>query len=316
MQQASLVIVKQGSLATETLSKNGLQKKVHVVVKNQPFVVLLGIAGSEVPVSMDKYTLEPRLLYDNEIMKEVDFVKHKPLEMVKTMPGESGEQINMELKLKVLTSQLEDMLFRIRFNAYEIEGNKRFTIVSEPIKVVSKPEQVKKSNKKQASITQPHPSTKKRDLNETLVESLVRIEANMEQYSNLVQRQAEITQIQQDSQTALVDSLTQQILVLQERDKNVKHQKVASPFQTAFEAFLVAFEKTPAELRAAKIRKAARTAPKDTETLLCDLQTGMSDLSSSKLGQLDEKGTAESMQKATFAPWFPEMDSFFPTTSM
>jgi hypothetical protein len=138
--------VKQSSLATENSFKNGIQKTVHIVVKNQPFVVSLGLAGNATFGESSK--IDCRLVYDSESLKEVDFVKKSPMEC-KIVQTESPAQINVELKMKVLTSQLEDMLFRIRFTVLDSETLRPLTVLTEPIKVVSKPEQAKKNSKKQ-----------------------------------------------------------------------------------------------------------------------------------------------------------------------
>lgn len=78
--------------------------------------------------------------------------------------SENGKQVNGEARINVLTSQLEDMLFRIRIKAESKAKSYAFPadealisaranplillLYSSPIKVVSKPDQVQKRRKK------------------------------------------------------------------------------------------------------------------------------------------------------------------------
>lgn len=79
-----LLTNNKSSLAVEQVSKNGIQQRVHVVVKNQPFllqVALLNNAPLENGMRLDfnRFPVEARLVYDCESLKEVDFLKLKPL---------------------------------------------------------------------------------------------------------------------------------------------------------------------------------------------------------------------------------------------
>jgi hypothetical protein len=147
MPPSPLVILRQNSLSIEHIYKNGLQKKVHVVVKNHPFMIQVGLSSSTwegQKIDFNRYPVEARLLYDTEALKEVNFVKMKPLEF-KAQVNERGDQVAVELRPKVLTSQLEDMLFRVRLTAVDSITKQpipTWTVLSESIKVVSKPEQV------------------------------------------------------------------------------------------------------------------------------------------------------------------------------
>lgn len=143
-------LLKQSSLAKEKVSQNGIQKLVHVVVKNQPFLIQVKLDNSRVreKIELSKLTVEPQLLYDLESLKEVSFVKLRPLESKFYRGGDHGEVLTVEVKIKVLSSQLEDSFFRIRLN-FSNSSTKQpihpnWSIVSEPVKVVSKPEQVRK----------------------------------------------------------------------------------------------------------------------------------------------------------------------------
>ncbi|EGC29651.1 hypothetical protein DICPUDRAFT_42559, partial [Dictyostelium purpureum] len=141
-----LELVSQTSPFEEKVTLNGLQKNIRVVIKNSPFNIQLKLKKPD--IDLNCVAFDSTLLYDcdgNE-EKEVDFVKVKPVEH-KATPNESGDSVNIELRIKVLTSQHEDMFFRVK-----IEGQDPITkepigglyALTTSIKVISKPEQLKK----------------------------------------------------------------------------------------------------------------------------------------------------------------------------
>jgi len=135
-------------------------KKVHVVVKNTPFFVRIGFlqtgVGSDFKIDFRKLTLEAQLLYDCGEEKEVDFIKELPLEYITTF-SESGDQIILEVKIKVLTSQLEDMLFILKVTAMDSLTKKNVYphFYSHPIRVVSKPPRLLKRKAAEAGLQDP-----------------------------------------------------------------------------------------------------------------------------------------------------------------
>lgn len=76
-----LAILSQRTHSEEIVSKNGIQKTVHIVVKNSPFHFQLGIANANAcKIDFNQIAFDAQLLYDCEGDKEVDFVKVKPME--------------------------------------------------------------------------------------------------------------------------------------------------------------------------------------------------------------------------------------------
>ena len=139
LQDTTLVITHQGSLEQEKVHKNGASKNVHAVIKNIPFTFEL--AASSPSFSFHKAPpIEAKLLYDcvgGE--KPVDFVKASPMEYAcKVSP--KGDSVSVDMKLSVLSSQHEDMFFIVKFS---FKGTNT-TVLSDPIKVVSKPAQLEK----------------------------------------------------------------------------------------------------------------------------------------------------------------------------
>jgi len=178
----SLFIKTQNSLCEEQV--NGQDSSVHVVVKNSPFVISLALQydptfpNSLASISkyltnnqpdLGKMTFDCRLIYDAEgEEKEVDYVTNRPY-LFKVNAVNGGTQADVELRLKVLSSQHEDLFFRVKFVALDpltkCELGPSLTALSAPIKVISKPEQLKKRR-----------PTKKRTMNLLLIETLNRIE--------------------------------------------------------------------------------------------------------------------------------------------
>jgi len=171
-----------------------------VVVKNSPFVVsltaspaafgqpdmrLLSKYFTNGELDLGKLAFDCRLLYDTEngAEKEVDFVENKPFQF-RVNVVEGGKQVDIEVRLKVLSSQHEDMFFVIRFIALDPITKREispFLVVhSLPIKVISKPEQLKKRR-----------PSKKRTLNDMLIDALTRIERNQQTQQQLLDQLAE-----------------------------------------------------------------------------------------------------------------------------
>eukprot|EP01113_Clastostelium_recurvatum_P015557 TRINITY_DN1869_c0_g1_i3.p1 TRINITY_DN1869_c0_g1~~TRINITY_DN1869_c0_g1_i3.p1 ORF type:complete len:461 (-),score=142.85 TRINITY_DN1869_c0_g1_i3:59-1441(-) len=172
-----LVITQQTCLVEEKFSKNGIQKNVHVVVKNNPFLLTLALLDKS--LNFQQLTTEVQLVYDCPSLKEVDFVKLKPLEW-KTRPNEEGDQLTVELRIKVLTSQLEDMFFRVKVKVVDPRTRKEFphlSVLTHPIRVVSKPDQVRKKIKK-----------RKRAPTDSLMDTLQRLEAQQRDHQRMLKK--------------------------------------------------------------------------------------------------------------------------------
>eukprot|EP01133_Synstelium_polycarpum_P002919 gene2919-3356_t len=169
--------VLQTCLVEEKFSKNGVQKNVHVVVKNNPFILTLSLLDPT--LNFHQLSPEVQLVYDSENLKEVDSATMKPLEY-KTRANEDGDQLTVELRIKVLSSQLEDMLFRARVRIIDPRTRKdipSLSVVTHPIRVVSKPDQVKKKAKK-----------RKRAPTDSLMDTLNRIEHQQKEQQRLLKK--------------------------------------------------------------------------------------------------------------------------------
>lgn len=178
-----LVIISQGDVSSEHFSKNGVTKQVHVVVKNLVFV--MEVSSS---VDLSKCNLEARLLYDfdrDEEAKtalEVSYVKNEPLEY-KVSLTDGGYKASVELRIKVLTSQHEDMLFRVRLSAVDPISGTAFGVISQPIKVISKLTQLKGKSNNPKEVS---PSIKKRTTNDMIATTLTEIHRQLQEQNKYI----------------------------------------------------------------------------------------------------------------------------------
>eukprot|EP01107_Rhizomastix_libera_P011278 TRINITY_DN2867_c0_g1_i1.p1 TRINITY_DN2867_c0_g1~~TRINITY_DN2867_c0_g1_i1.p1 ORF type:complete len:399 (-),score=89.44 TRINITY_DN2867_c0_g1_i1:124-1320(-) len=135
---------------------------IPVVVKSSPFTILLqrdtgisvskDISGNGVVMerlknkARDNFAVDCSLHYHCEGNKAVDYIRSKPVDF-KVVPSGQQDTFAVEIKIKVLTSQHEDLLFKVFIQEIDpvtkapIPGMCCFT---SPIKVVSKPDQIKK----------------------------------------------------------------------------------------------------------------------------------------------------------------------------
>eukprot|EP01133_Synstelium_polycarpum_P006792 gene6792-7896_t len=176
-----LDLVLQTSPFEEKVTRNGLQKNIRVVIKNSPFTIQLKLRKHD--IDLNHVAFEATLLYDNDQVpteeKEVDYVKSKPVEH-KATPNEIGDMVTVELRIKVLTSQHEDMFFKVKIEGFDPISKapiKNLYALTSPIKVISKPEQLKKK--------QP---PKKRSWNDILMDSVAKIQIQQSEQQRLIEK--------------------------------------------------------------------------------------------------------------------------------
>jgi len=156
-----LILTNQGSVINEQFAKNGVQKEVHVVVKNIAFTMDVEAQG----LDLLKANMSAKLIYDydkdNDPRVEVSYVKNEPLDYRVNL-FDNGAKAIVEIKIKVLTSQHEDMLFRVQLCAVDSATSEQLEVTSKPIKVISKLTHVKKSQPNVVSSPTTPTSSKKR----------------------------------------------------------------------------------------------------------------------------------------------------------
>jgi len=255
-----LSILNQGNVSSEHFSKNGVTKQVHVVVKNLVFVI--DVSSS---IDLTKCNLEAKLLYDydkdEEDKMEVSYVKNEPLEY-KVSLTDGGFKASVELRIKVLTSQHEDMLFRVRLSALDPLTGAPFGVISQPIKVISKLTQLKGKGK---DIS---PTIKKRTTNDMIATSLSELHRQLQEqnkYIHLIMHKMFSEAAQQprhqerDSEPlhTLSNIITQQNLTIGEpTDFQTELQdsvQTKPEFEDAFRTFLSAYQNLQPEEKQNKL---------------------------------------------------------------
>eukprot|EP01089_Gocevia_fonbrunei_P002917 TRINITY_DN12784_c0_g1_i1.p1 TRINITY_DN12784_c0_g1~~TRINITY_DN12784_c0_g1_i1.p1 ORF type:complete len:394 (-),score=85.08 TRINITY_DN12784_c0_g1_i1:95-1276(-) len=304
--QAFLRIVNQNSLAQENFSKDGVQKNVHIVVKNTPFQISVGLTSNMLNgkiIDFNLLTVDASLLFDTNDEKLVPFLKQKPVEY-KGKVNDRADTMNLDLKIKVLTSHCENMLFRIKFTCKDPRSGESYptlTAVSAPIKVISKPDQIRKRKQPESSSTSQdtqdyddepetdQPKTRKPPkkrtrvtINDKILEGIARIEEEQKRHHSLLESmaatQATQTQIQSNPLADLdlfglnsqTDNTNQEHMMLAVHTKPQDPQD-AQDLQGAYDKLIDIFMKLPNENKVEEIRKVIRnSSTRKTETF-CEM---------------------------------------------
>ena len=146
----SLLLVKQTSVAKQEITLAKVQREVHVVVKNQAFLLQIELRGrpESEPTFLD-YPCTATLVYDTNDLKPVDSIKSTPLDYQITLDSNpSGAQV--EVRISALSSKHENALFRVLLECHSKDSEKLVALaVSEPIKVISRVCVLRKQQRRQ-----------------------------------------------------------------------------------------------------------------------------------------------------------------------
>lgn len=188
----SLAITRQTSLEVEIFCQNGQQKKLHYVIKNNPFLIEVALVRNEPTaqtvkeLDFENVTLEASLLYDCTEDKKVACLKVQPLSYKGINKEGDSKTCVLELTIGVLSSQHEDMNFKVLIQALDSTTNTKIAnlcVCSEPVQVISKPDVLRKKK----LPTAPRKSTANTaimDKLSALEQSLARIEQSTSTLSN------------------------------------------------------------------------------------------------------------------------------------
>jgi len=236
---------------TERFSKNGEQKNLHLVVKKTAFTVVI---TPYPPIDVQRIAVDASLLYDCPDQKPVDYVKKSPMEYV-AHADSTGSNFIVEMKILVLTSQLEDMFFRLRFEVYDpqLPRNPQSSLVSvsEPLKVLSKADQIQRKRRGGGA-----PDSRKRKLaDKSLVESLTKLLKNQSHQTLLVRNLYEKEMFQSSRQASTSTPLPEP----------------NEDFEEAFWGLMRAYESLPCDQRPATIRKLIRNSSNPDRDVVNDL---------------------------------------------
>jgi hypothetical protein len=260
----ALILLEQSYLFLESLTKNGGTKHVHYIVKQTPFTARFGLSGRS-SVNFKTCRLECELLYDLPTRKEVEAIAGKALEYV-VHPSPDGMACTVDFRIKVLTTQHQNNFFLIR--ATLVGDGERLEVATNPIKSVSKPEQIRRRQTlaQQSkgcdednemivvpSVSQPAPpvsSSKKRARSEELLSTLEEMKE--------AQRQ----------QTELLCMLLQK--QFQQPVQQAEPEKVPT-IDEALALLVRAYEAETCPERPMKLRKLASSFPSKDKSLLAEV---------------------------------------------
>lgn len=284
-----LIILEHNSLAEEKFAKNGIQKNVHVVVKNTPFHISVGFNNNiNNNLNFNHVTVEALLMYDCDGERFVDFVNVKPLEY-KGNINDSADKMTLEIRLKKLSSHLEDMFFKIRIKGIDSKTKEdipHLFTTSQPIKVVSKPEQVERikqlqSGKKPTTIKKT-PRKRKRTVNDMMYESIQNIEKRQEEQKELLQKILSLksnNELTNDSLASILPNTKDTNNTNTNNDNNnstntsKKKKGVTTDLEEALNNLIYAYENTDPIERPLKIRKVARNSTISSTTNIIEILT-------------------------------------------
>jgi len=178
--------------------------------------------------------------------------------------------MTIEVRIKVLTSQLEDMFFKLRIKGVDAttkESIPGLVVTTQPIKVVSKQEQISRIKNKQLPTPTQNRSTspsRKRTQNQLVVDALQRLEQQQSESQNLLKKL-----LDRDSTSISPTSSSTSIAPISFPSKLVQTLGQSSDLESAFQHFISVFKNVDPNDRPKKIRKLVRDCSlKDSDTLL------------------------------------------------
>jgi hypothetical protein len=249
---SELEIVKQESLAQGKLP-NGRQGKLHFVAKSLAFTIEI-----KSPVTLHKNVLSAKLTYDQD-GSEVVVPQHtgNPMEFTIHVSSDDPHIAVIECRVKVLSSQQNGALFRIRVTV--ANGKDNFVTESEPIKILSRRSQAEKLAERQKAHTkeiisssEPAKKKQKQTHSDSASEptSPESTPTNQSGYDvDIVAESLRRMEQQQELQFGLLKNF------FASRSNSVD----SSSFEDCFGNLLASFERIPASERAATLQRIVST---------------------------------------------------------
>jgi hypothetical protein len=167
---------------------------VHVCIKAKGWDVTLGSALGT--IDFRKAKLGARLV-DHSSGDQIERKNSEPLEFNVT-PSKDGKTASVELRIAVLSSQMEGALFAVEFAVSPLACSIEYQVTSEPIRVVSK-----KSQLEAGSTTKKRSRTTQAATREVVLDMIAKMEDAMTQS----QEQMQALYAQNSKQAALIQSL-------------------------------------------------------------------------------------------------------------
>jgi len=285
-----LSINRQHSLDVESFVENGQQKNVHYVIKGSAFVLEVALrklertsisnptsiqlGGDGLALDFHRITIATELLYDCEGDKPVFKVRSRPLTTKGVVNEASPCNCKLETVVDVLSSQHEDMNFKIKLTAVDVKTGDTLDFIppvySEPFQVISKPDVLAK--KKQKNGTKTTKKTRAKTKQDQVLEILARIE------NRQVQQQAQIdylyginsnTQANSPASASCAQGTRNTATISGHKRSYAEFQNGSNPsLETAYFQFVEAFNRVKKNERPAKLKKLIQNSnPSDLANL-------------------------------------------------
>jgi len=245
----------------ETIESSGQSRKIFIVVKNSPFQAELTLTPHiymNQVIDFTKFSIQTTLLYDTPDNKERSVLLHKSKALESKVIQETPSSASFECKIRALSSQHESMLFKIKFSALDPntggEFNPPLHAYSDAIRVISKPEQIKKRKAGSPTPTVSPKKTKTDEVFATLVGSLTVLQRDQEQLQKLID--------------PLLLSKTQ---IIQPLPLQKKFKEEPIEFENAIQNFHTSFSLLPEEQRSRETHNLANVLKPEEQTLMNEL---------------------------------------------
>jgi hypothetical protein len=152
------------------------------LVKNTQFSATVTSDDLE---QLQKLRMNINLVYAPDRSKvEFEALKKEPVEWL----SEVGDDcLLLQIRVKILSSQVQNTLFRLHIEALDAAGEAIYSGYTEPIKVVSKPDQIRK---KRAAVGEPEadvPTAKRRARGEEILEHILQARDTQEKNLQLIE---------------------------------------------------------------------------------------------------------------------------------
>jgi hypothetical protein len=309
-----LNIVKQNSLLEEICSKNGKTEKVHNVVKNMPFTIIVGSRG----VDLAKGNLEARLIYNSADRKEVPFLAKSPLEYF-THFNASGDEVTIEFRIKVLSSQLENSTFLIKVSVKH--DSKSVDVCSAPIRSVSKVQQIqRKKDAIQNNVVPTTPSIdqlKKRKRSRAVAEDEDESSSSSPEIMEMLQqiRDTQLLQLEMMERASMVQ--TPLIPKLEFNSSMEEDDSCPSPrtpsLEEAFRTFIAAYQATSASERPSKLRRLLESSDVSQATSELVVNLGQAGIQVPCAHNSEDFNTVCNCANCPFKSQLNQLDDFYMT---
>eukprot|EP01112_Ceratiomyxa_fruticulosa_P011779 TRINITY_DN3229_c0_g2_i3.p1 TRINITY_DN3229_c0_g2~~TRINITY_DN3229_c0_g2_i3.p1 ORF type:complete len:279 (+),score=66.06 TRINITY_DN3229_c0_g2_i3:415-1251(+) len=255
-----LELIKQDAVAVENQAETGKQN-VHVVVKNQPFNIVISSANKT--FNFNQASVKAKLFYDQNPPKAVDFIQQEPLQYVNTV-SPNGAEVSVETKISILSSQHQGSLFTVLMNITDSTSNETYAIGSFPIRIVSKIDHIKKEGGE---------PIKKKSFNEVLHERLHSMSRTQELQAKMTEFLLRFAQGEVSAIPPL-DIINEEDMDENDNEENENEtERERVDFQTGFNNVVTAYR---------------NVAPEDEATRTARIRAILSSLSSEDLEQVSQ----------------------------